>query len=80
MAAQDEKRAFSEGEAASLRRLLDVLSMYCAESVVWWEEGKGIPVKQDAKPAAPPQPEKKPETEPKPQLFPGMLVADSGSD
>jgi hypothetical protein len=39
-----EKRAFDSDEAASLQHLLDVLSVYCAESVVWWEEGQGTPL------------------------------------
>jgi hypothetical protein len=27
-----------------LHRLLDTLSIYCAQSVVWWEHGEGAPV------------------------------------
>jgi hypothetical protein len=38
---ENEKRGFSEGEAVSLGRLLDILSLYCAESVDWWEQGLG---------------------------------------
>ena len=41
MSAKDEKRGFTEEEAASLHHLLDVLSLYCAESTVWWEQGQG---------------------------------------
>ena len=43
MASKDEKRGFTEEEAASLHHLLDVLSLYCAESTVWWEQGQGSP-------------------------------------
>ena len=43
MAFSGEQRGFDNGEAASLQHLLDVLSVYCAESVVWWEEGQGTP-------------------------------------
>ncbi len=43
MAVAGEQRGFDNGEAASLQHLLDVLSVYCAESVVWWEEGQGTP-------------------------------------
>ena len=41
----DEKRPLSDEEAASLQHLLDVLSVYCAESTVWWDQGggEGIP-------------------------------------
>ncbi len=39
MAFEGEKRSLGEEEAASLDQLLNVLSVYCAESVVWWEHG-----------------------------------------
>jgi hypothetical protein len=48
-----ERRSFDDKEAVSLHRLLDVLSLYCAESVVWWDEGMGTPVDPDARPANP---------------------------
>src|SRR5205809_269767 len=38
MAVSEEERGFDGDEAVSLHRLLDVLSLYCAESVVWWDE------------------------------------------
>jgi hypothetical protein len=41
MMVADEERGFDGQEAMSLHRLLDVLSLYCAESVVWWDEGQG---------------------------------------
>lgn len=41
MAFADEKRGFTEEEAASLHKLLDTLSLYCAESVIWWDQGEG---------------------------------------
>jgi hypothetical protein len=44
MAASGEKRGFAASEADSLQKLLDVLSLYCAESVVWWDQGEGTPV------------------------------------
>jgi hypothetical protein len=44
MAAEEEERGFDGDEAVSLHHLLDVLSLYCAESVVWWDEGQGAPV------------------------------------
>jgi len=37
----NEKRGFTSEEAASLHKLLDTLSVYCAESVVWWDRGEG---------------------------------------
>jgi hypothetical protein len=37
----NERRGFTETEAKSLHRLLDTLSLYCAESVVWWDQGQG---------------------------------------
>ncbi len=59
MAFSDEKRGFTEEEAQSLSRLLDVLSMYCAESVIWWDQGMGDPIDPNA-PAAKPQHNSKP--------------------
>src|SRR6185437_10789589 len=39
MAFAGEKRPLGEDEATSLHELLNVLSVYCVESVVWWEHG-----------------------------------------
>jgi len=44
MGVKAEKRGFTEEEAASLHRLLDTLSLYCVESVVWWDRGEGDPI------------------------------------
>ena len=44
-----EQRGFSPEEADSLQQLLDVLSVYCAESSVWWDHGQGAPMKPGAK-------------------------------
>jgi hypothetical protein len=56
MQVADEKRGFATQEAVSLHKLLDTLSVYCAESVVWWDEGQGI--KLDPKGAPEPKREK----------------------
>jgi hypothetical protein len=42
-----ETRGFSQQEAVTLHKLLDTLSIYCAESVVWWDEGQGQKVDTD---------------------------------
>jgi len=44
MAVSGEKRGFTQEEASSLHKLLDTLSLYCAESVIWWDQGEGVPV------------------------------------
>lgn len=44
MAVAEEQRGFDNDEATALHHLLDILSVYCAESVVWWDEGQGSPV------------------------------------
>jgi hypothetical protein len=41
MAVQDERRGFSQQEAAAVQQLLNTLSVYCAESVIWWDHGQG---------------------------------------
>jgi hypothetical protein len=41
MSFANERRGFTEEEAASLSKLLDTLSLYCAESVIWWDQGEG---------------------------------------
>ena len=48
MMVADEERGFDGDEAVSLHHLLDVLSLYCAESVVWWDEGQGAPAIDEA--------------------------------
>lgn len=44
MSFANEMRGFTQEEAASLHKLLDTLSLYCAESVVWWDQGEGQPL------------------------------------
>jgi hypothetical protein len=48
MAVSEEERGFDGDEAVSLHRLLDVLAVYCAESVVWWDEGQGTPASKES--------------------------------
>jgi len=40
MAVATETRGLQQDEAALLHRLLDTLSIYCAQSVVWWDRGE----------------------------------------
>jgi hypothetical protein len=58
MALKDEKRGIEGDEAKSLHDLLSVLSLYCVESTVWWENGGDAtdPAADptSAQPAAPP--------------------------
>jgi len=49
----NETRGFSELEAANLHKLLDTLAVYCAESVVWWDDGQGVKVDEQDKDAHP---------------------------
>ena len=58
MAFEDHRRGFTKEEATSLHRLLDTLSLYCAESVIWWNQGQGEPL--DGKPAAKPSDKSEP--------------------
>jgi hypothetical protein len=60
MAVAQEQRGFDGDEAQALHHLLDILSVYCAESVVWWDEGQGKPVTPPAHPgtSAPTKPDK----------------------
>jgi len=57
MMVADQERGFDGDEAVSLHHLLDVLSLYCAESVVWWDEGQGAPA-TTKEPTAKPKVEK----------------------
>jgi hypothetical protein len=41
MTVQGQKREFTEDEAVWLQHVLNVITMYCAESVVWWLDGEG---------------------------------------
>jgi len=47
-----EHRAIQQDEAAVLHRLLDTLSIYCAQSVVWWDQGDVSP--NESEPTAKP--------------------------
>jgi hypothetical protein len=67
MSFSDEKRGFTRDEATSLHQLLDVLSLYCAESVVWWDDGRGTPVDPNAKPSDQPQRSRPDSNEPSPR-------------
>lgn len=53
MGAAGESRGFDGEEALALHQLLDTLSLYCAESVVWWDQGQGSPVELKGLPAKP---------------------------
>jgi hypothetical protein len=65
MKVAQEKRGFDVNEAVLLHRLLDTISLYCAQSVVWWDRGEGERITDDADrtmeqpaPKAPRAPEK----------------------
>jgi len=81
MRTADEKRGFDGDEAEGLHQLLDILSLYCAESVAWWDQGLGdpVPTEGQTKPDAPAQKPVKihqPETKPASPRIPGTSVAD----
>jgi hypothetical protein len=90
MSMKDEKRGFTEEEAASLHHLLDVLSLYCAESTVWWDQGQGDPMEKaptqqktttktspDSKPVKVKEQQSKPpaEKKPVPLSIPALVAA-----
>jgi hypothetical protein len=44
MAFQGQQRGFTDQEASWLQGLLHVLTVYCAESTIWWDQGHGVPM------------------------------------
>jgi hypothetical protein len=50
MAFQGQQRGFTTQEADWLQDLLHILTVYCAESTVWWAEGQGVPLDEHGKP------------------------------
>jgi hypothetical protein len=62
MTFSEERRGFTRDEATSLHKLLDTLSLYCAESVIWWDQGEGTPLdgKTPSRKARPIQPKEAP--------------------
>jgi hypothetical protein len=50
MVFQGQQRGFTTQEADWLQGLLHVLTVYCAESTIWWEQGKGTPLDEHGKP------------------------------
>jgi hypothetical protein len=60
----EETRGFSPEEAMTLHRLLDTLSLYCAESVMWWDQEQGEKVEHPDERKT--EVDKKDEAKPKP--------------
>ncbi len=94
MALKDLKRNIDGDEANSLHDLLSILTMYCVQSTVWWENGgedaadpaAAKPGKKtvderiapSADPNAKPTRVDQPEKKPAVPLLPGALVAVNG--
>ena len=51
----DQRRGFSPQEAAGVQKLLDTLSLYCAESVIWWDHGEGVKLDEKGNEQTPPK-------------------------
>jgi hypothetical protein len=88
MASKDEKRGLGEDEAGSVTDLVNLLSLYCAESTDWWEQGpdadetampkseqKSVEPKTPAPPSEKPTHVGEPEKKSTPPRIPGTLVA-----
>jgi hypothetical protein len=54
MAVKGEARGFSEDEAATVHKLMDIVSKYAVESTVWWDAGQGTKLDKNGKPLATP--------------------------
>jgi hypothetical protein len=82
MEVKDEQRGLGQDEAASLHELLNMLSLYCVESVDWWEHGAASPTGPKTPNATPQKParvdEQQPEADP-PHPAPPTLVAAKGA-
>jgi len=76
MAYAGEKRSVTEEEAADLHHLLDVLSLYCVESVVWWDHGSNAEPANPSAPGVVTKPEKP--TQMKPAAPPNNKVVKVG--
>jgi hypothetical protein len=76
----EEKRHFGAEEAANLHLLLNVLSRYCVDSVVWWEQGPSGPTSPQQSPHGSPQesPQPGPVTKPEQPAEPKQPVAPVG--
>jgi|SRR5579871_1474322 len=64
MAFQGEQRGFTDAEGAWLTHLLNVLTVYCAQSTVWWAGGDQTGGADREAPDAQPAPDEKPDTTP----------------
>jgi len=89
MASKDEKRGLGDDEAGSVTDMVNLLSLYCAESTDWWEQGSPVDETaapksehKGAQPKTPASPGEKPthvgepdrKSTPAPRI-PGTLVA-----
>jgi hypothetical protein len=72
----EEKRSFGAEEASNLHLLLNVLSRYCVDSVVWWEQGPGGPTSPQQSPQQSPQPG--PATKPEQPVQPKEPIVPAG--
>jgi hypothetical protein len=75
MAFDGHERGFTDQEALWLQHLLDVLTIYCAESVIWWAQGDDTPaVNPDAPATKPEPPASKPRKVAESRRVPGAVV------
>jgi hypothetical protein len=95
MASKDEKRGLGEEEAGSLTDLVNLLSLYCAQSTDWWEQGSpaaeetAVPKSEQkgAEPKTPVSPSEKPthvgepdrKSTPAPRIPGTLIAANAGS-
>src|SRR5882757_7299549 len=77
MKVADEKRGIEHDEAALLHRLLDTISIYCAESVVWWDHGEGARITDDADRSSEPDAKPAPKDASKPGSKPTVKPTDA---
>jgi hypothetical protein len=77
MAHAGDTRSFGASEAAALHQLLDMLSIYCVESVVWWDRGQaGGPGSDTSEPGLVTKPERP--VQQKPTIAPGSVPVKVG--
>jgi hypothetical protein len=67
MAAEGTQRTFTDTDPTRLWNLLRALTLYCAQSTVWWDNGQSVPTDPGKPTAQPPADPSKP----KPAVAPG---------
>ncbi len=74
MTAEGQQRKFTDAEVTRLWSLLRSLTLYCVESTMWWETGKGVPLENGKPTDQPPSDQSAPKPTAGPDMAPTKVI------